>query len=80
MDLLNQFEELIKKRTVVFNYDEHDGYFIKVTGKGQFDHSVELAEMYPTKQHNIKSAIEKAIEWLADEDEKFRKLINSINT
>jgi len=79
MELLRQFEELIKERTVVFDYDKEDGFFIRVTGKGQYDRDLTVAELTPTHQHKIEDAMQFAIDYLKKKDDDFKKLIDSIN-
>ena len=77
-DLLKKFEELIKQRTVVFDYDSEDGFFIKVTDKSSHDYTVDVAELISTKHHSIQGAITSAVEYLQYKDENFKKLIDNI--
>lgn len=75
MELLNQFEELIKERTVVFDYDKADGFFIRVTGKGQYDRDLTIAEISETHHPDIVSAITAAVDYLRKEDAGFAEKI-----
>lgn len=79
MELLKEFEELIKKRTVVFHHDDEDGFFIKVTGKGMFDTELKLADMKHRVHGDIYGAIQAAVDWMTKNDKDFaEKLAMSI--
>ena len=79
LDELFEFQELIKERTVIFDYDKEDGYFIKVTGKGQNNHYVDVAELIPTKHHNIAGAMKFAVEYMVKKDDEFKKHLQTFN-
>lgn len=74
MELLRKFESLIKKRTVVFNYDEEDGFFIQVLEQGRIYQNLITAELKPTHHKTIEGAITHAVEYLELEKDKYKTI------
>ncbi|MEA5402648.1 hypothetical protein VB776_06965 [Arcicella sp. DC2W] len=76
-ELLEQFEKLIQEKTVVFNHDVEDGFFIKVCNRGE--NFLQIAEIEPEHHKTIESAIVAAVGYLKKQVEDFEKVIEGIH-
>ncbi len=80
--VVKRFEELTKDRNICFMYDPADGYFIQISDKGtpaEVRRWKGVAEIIETKNHDLPTAMMKAIEFMEKHNEDFRKRIASFS-
>lgn len=75
MDLLREFEKVIKDRTVAFYHDEEDGFWIEVTDKGRYKKDFKTADLDHRIHENIEDAIKASIEFIKKDDLDFENLL-----
>ncbi len=74
MDLLKEFEKVIKDRTVVFNHDKEDGFWIEVTEKGKYKKDFNVADLEHRIHDNIEGAIKASIDYIKKEESDFENV------